>query len=246
MITWQQQTRDREIAASPLCGEAAITELAIAHDYACDAECDPWQFAVEISRLADLGLTPSDLRWLVEKGYATHAREITEPGDAERKFAPGSNTAFSPDTRFLLTDAGLQLAGGMRAAPTLLRFPSSAAPLEIEAASKPRWDTDDGTLYFGRRIVKRFKRPSPNQAIILATFEEENWPQRIDDPLPPAKDIDPRRRLHDTIKWLNRNVECRLLCFSGDGSGEGVRWQPLEDGTLPISASTGKRLRSAA
>ena len=55
----------------------AIAELAEAHDYARDAECDPWQFAVEISRFRELGLTYSDLRWLVEKGYAAHAREVT-------------------------------------------------------------------------------------------------------------------------------------------------------------------------
>ena len=59
----------------------AIAELVEAHDYARDAECDPWQFAVEISRLQELGLTYSDLRWLVEKGYAVHEHEVTRSAD---------------------------------------------------------------------------------------------------------------------------------------------------------------------
>ena len=30
-------------------------------------------------------------------------------------------------------------------------------------------------------------------------------PPRIDDPLPPSQNVDPKRRLHDTIKRLNRH-----------------------------------------
>lgn len=56
-------------------------------------------------------------------------------------------------------------------------------------------------------------------------FEEEGWPPRIDDPLPPLAQLDPRRRLHDTIKALNRKQKRALLRFMGDGSGEGIRWE---------------------
>ena len=150
-----------------------------------------------------------------------------------------------PETRFLLTDAGMSFAGD-RAAPVLLRFTDRPASNRAEAAGMPRWEGDDCTLYLGDQIVKRFKRPSPNQEIILATFEEEGWPSRIDDPLPPVGDIDPKRRLHDSIKWLNRNQEMRLLHFSGDGSGEGVRWEARVPSTLAISENTAISLRPAA
>ncbi len=175
----------------PPAVEAALAELAIAHDYARDAQRDDWQFAVEISRLMELGLTGSDLRWLVEKGYAVHAREITEAGDPDRKFALGINTAFTSETRFLLTDTGLARAAGCGAVPTLLRI---CDPDDSKVTDKciPRWHDSDGTLFLGTQIVKRFTRPSPNQEIILATFEEEGWPERIDDPLPQANGIDPK------------------------------------------------------
>ena len=193
----------------------------------------------------ELGLTASDLRWLVEKGYAVHAREITEAGDHDRRFALGINTAFSTKARFLLTDAGLSLAAGRGAVPTLLRICDPGASKDAGKCI-PRWHGSDGTLYWGSQIVKRFTRPSPNQEIILATFEEEGWPERIDDPLPQANGIDPKRRLHDSIKWLNRNQAKRLLRFSGDGSGEGVRWQALVADVLPISGGTANRIRPAA
>ncbi len=146
----------------------AIAELAEAHDYVRDARCDPWQFAVEISRLLELGLTYIDLRWLVEKGYAAHAREVTRSRDRDRKFTLSVNTTFSPDTRFVLTDAGLELAGGDRPQPTLIRL--TPRPTSMPAASMPpvsavsgaldtpTWDSNLGVLCFAGRIVKRFSR----------------------------------------------------------------------------------------
>lgn len=240
--------RDAETGAGglPPTVEAAIAELAMAYDYALNASCEPWQFAVDIARLRELGLTVSDLRWLVEKGYATHAVEVTRPGDPVRKFAPSANTAFSPSTRFLLTDAGLYLAGNSRTVPTLLRFTRQEAAEDSEAASAPRWDGKAGVLYFGQQVVKRYVRASRNQEIVLQTFEDDGWPTHIDDPLPPSGSIDPKRRLHDTIKWLNRDHEVRVLCFSGDGTGEGIRWKTVARGQVTPSAGAAKRTRAAA
>jgi hypothetical protein len=243
--SYQRRKIDLPIAGPPPGVEFALGELAVAHDYARDAQRDTWQFAVEISRLMELGLTGSDLRWLVEKGYAMHAREITEQGDSDRRFAVGINTAFSTETRFLLTDAGLSWASEYGAAPTLLRF-SGSGETKGKGECIPRWQGGECTLFFGSQIVKRFTRPSPNQELILATFEEEGWPDRIDDPLPQASGIDPKRRLHDSIKWLNRNQVTRLLQFSGDGSGEGVRWQSIAADILSISGDKADRVRRAA
>ena len=41
---------------------------------------------MEIERLLALGMTTSDLRWLVKRGYLSHSREITLSEDAERRF----------------------------------------------------------------------------------------------------------------------------------------------------------------
>ncbi len=97
----------------------------------------------------------------------------------------------------------------------------------------PRWDGDLQELRVSGVIVKQFKVPAPNQEMILSAFQEENWPVRIDDPLPPAHDQDSKRRLHDTIVSLNRNHKSRFIRFMGDGTGEGVRWTLVTDDAEP-------------
>ena len=228
----------------------AIAELVEAHDYARDADCDPWQFAVEISRLQELGLTYSDLRWLVERATRS-MHEVTRSADPDRKFARGINTRFSPDTRFLLTDAGRCLAGGNPSEPTLIRLtpqPGSMTPAPAVSGTPdaPKWNSNVGVLSFARGSSSVFLAPARNQEIILSAFEEEGWPPRIDDPLPPSRNVEPKRRLHDTIKWLNRDQEARVLAFLGDGTGEGVRWRSLVSGKLPVSGNSAAPLRCAA
>lgn len=99
-------------------------------------------------------------------------------------------------------------------------------PRAGEANSRPRWDAARRELWFHDRLVKRFPLPAANQTAILDAFETDGWPPRIDDPLPGDPAIDAMTRLHDTIKALNRNQKEICLRFRGDGSGEGVLWEP--------------------
>jgi hypothetical protein len=73
-------------------------------------------------------------------------------------------------------------------------------------------------------LIKAFHRPAVNQERVLAALQEEGWPPRIDDPLPPTGGIDPKARLHDTIKVLNRHHLYRIIHFAGDGKGRGIQW----------------------
>jgi hypothetical protein len=66
--------------------------------------------------------------------------------------------------------------------------------------------------------------PSPNQEVVLHAFQEEDWPRRIDDPIPPSPEQDRKRRLNETIKGLNRHQVAPLIRFHGDGTGEGLYW----------------------
>jgi hypothetical protein len=109
-------------------------------------------------------------------------------------------------------------------------FPEIIAAAGV-SEPKPTWDRDLQQLRLGNVIVKQFKVPAANQEAILAAFQEEDWPVRIDDPLSPKSDQDPKRRLHDTINSLNRNRRRPLLRFVGDGSGQGVRWEFVSNGT---------------
>jgi hypothetical protein len=82
-----------------------------------------------------------------------------------------------------------------------------------DAPEKPRWDSTARQLWLGSCLIKEFPRPSLCQVLILDAFEELGWPESIDDRLPVDHDIDPKRRLHDAIKRLNRNQRCPVLSF---------------------------------
>jgi hypothetical protein len=225
--------------------QAALVQLLEAYRYAQDVHRDVWDFAVEIGRLSALCLTPSDLRWLVCKGYVEHAREVTQPGEEGRAFRPAGSLTFCKRSCFVLTESGLgYVAGGgihalSRNAGDGTGNSPSASPTStgpngqndgrsVLANRKPVWDGEHKELRVAQWIVKRFRWRAPNQELLLAVFEEEGWPHRIDDPLPRMPEQDPRRRLHDTIKCLNRNQQNRLIRFHGDGTGEGVLWELIE------------------
>jgi len=99
--------------------QAVLVQLAEAHDYARDVQCDPWQYAVEVQGLVAEGLTASELRELVGSGFVEHGREITSPDDPSRRFESAGNVRFSTSSCFVVTDAGLQLTMREPARPAM-------------------------------------------------------------------------------------------------------------------------------
>ena len=95
-------------------------------------------------------------------------------------------------------------------------------------------------------MVKTYRLPSPTQETVLGAFQEEGWPRRIDDPLPPKAEQDPKTRLHNTIKRLNRCQQHKVLHFFGDGTGTGICWRYVESGCPVAGCPAENRLRRAA
>jgi hypothetical protein len=237
---------------------SALEILLEAHRYAQDLQHGDWDFAVEMAQLRGMGLTDNDFRWLVGKKLVAHGREITVPSESQRSFQFPKMLEFSDTTCFVLTEAGIAYAeqslceaeksaiSKSRALERGLEMgvhtngvpqdsPGRAGGVGIAGAIAPKWDRDRQQLRVNSSIVKQFKVPAPNQEAILAAFEEEDWPPRIDDPLSPIGDQDPKRRLHDTINSLNRNQKTPLVRFLGDGSGQGVRWEFANQVTVATS-----------
>jgi hypothetical protein len=219
----------------------ALAQMAEATCYAEDLACRPWEFAVPMAELRKTGLSDNDVRWLMRKGYVEHALEVTEPGEEARSFRPVAGYTFSDRVCFVLTEAGQAFASAIvgarvdRPEERNGHATVSAQGTVVAAVSRvaivdtiPTWDRVRQELRLGGLLVKQYKVPSPNQETVLAAFQEEQWAPRIDDPLPPRYDHDPKRRLHDTINSLNRNQKNPLLRFFGDGSGQGVRWEPWD------------------
>jgi hypothetical protein len=206
----------------------ALGLLLQAHQYAQELARDCWDFAVEITSLRAVGLSNSDLRWLVCKACVEHAVETTPFGRGRRSFQASRELSFGERTCFVLTRAGVQSALRLLAEPPIAgKGQPRPRPAHLGADLTPTWNKDRRELRVGSDLVKQFKQPAPNQEIIISAFEEEGWPDVIDDPLPPRAQQDAKRRLHDTINNLNRNQKRPLLRFSGNGCGQGVRWRLL-------------------
>ncbi len=207
----------------------ALHLLLEAYEYAVDLEQSVWELAVELDVLRDAKLSNSDLRWLAAIGFVEHAVETTGPTDCLRQFRKTPLVNVNAPTCVILTTSGVAAAREIcsgKAEPLLESVAANCRLVNVEEETlQPKWDDQRRQLRVAADVVKEFKLPSPNQETVLMAFEEEGWPPRIDDPLPPLAPLDPRRRLHDTIKALNRKQKCRLVRFMGDGSGEGIRWE---------------------
>jgi hypothetical protein len=212
---------------------AALSACLEAFAYAEDLGCDSWNFAIEYPALREIGLSRSDIRWLVGKRLLDCAIETSPADAARRSFRSIPRPTFSRNVCFVLTCLGVEVSRRLRkraSAPDCDSLPSARAPVQAAGASDfkpplPHWDRDRKLLRIGQVVVKQFKVPATNQEAILAAFEEEAWPPRIDDPLPPHRDQSPKRRLQETIKSLNRNHRHTLIRFIGDGRAMGVRWE---------------------
>ncbi|GAB5516276.1 MAG: hypothetical protein Rhob2KO_40010 [Rhodopirellula baltica] len=201
-----------------------LQALQEAREYAKDLQCSAQEFAISISDAESMGVGTNDLIWMTRKGW------VQSVGGNEFKIEIGEFDSVPSGldlrrARFVLGDLGLQLVRG--SSENSVSEDSNALDPSLFCSSsklKPCWDAERHELTFRGKIVKRFRWPATNQEVVLTAFQEESWPSRIDDPLPGTDDLEPKRRLSDTIKCLNRNQQFSLLRFRGDGTGEGIIW----------------------
>ena len=205
----------------------ALRELLKAHEYAFDARCDKWNFAIEINALSKFGLSDTDLRWLIIKDFVQHKRDASGKDDLGRCFENVNPLKFQSDSCFVLTNVGAgfvnELLSSFGEVATALPIPIASTP--CNSSPKPVWDLAGRQLRVVENVVKHFRWPARNQELVLTVFQEEGWPKEIDDPLVPIGGRQSKERLHDTIKNLNRSQKIRLIQFRGNGTGEGIVWQ---------------------
>jgi len=204
--------------------QIALTALLRAHSFALDVHADPWQHAIEVASLHSLGCENIELRWLIARGLVRHGYEVHEQSSAARVISPSTGLKITDSSCFTVEPTQLEhihrLLGPCNDAVRLgVTLPGTRA--------RPHWDSSLQQLWLGERLVKHFRRPAPSQVLILDVFEEEGWPPRIDDPLPPQAGQLGKRRLHDAITGLNRNHLDRAIRFSCDGKALGILWHAI-------------------
>lgn len=185
--------------------------LLAAYDKTEALQCGVWEHPVQIRALRAAGIENGVLRRLVDEGLA---RMGTEPanGEEQRPTSRGLRQALHCDRAcFVLTNSGVHVA--RRGCPG----PASDGV--------PRWDGESRELRLDDWVVKRFRRPAPDQEAILAALEEQGWTRNLDDPLPPQDGQVAKQRFHDAIKRLNKGQKPWLIRFMGNGLGTGLRWE---------------------
>ena len=100
--------------------------------------------------------------------------------------------------RCMLSGRSANAQGDDRPVASSAKARSHAAPAD-EIRNIPQWIANRRELRYKDQIVKRYRVPAPNQALVLAAFQEMLWPHSIDDPLPPVRDQDSKHRLQATV-----------------------------------------------
>lgn len=198
----------------------ALRLLVDGFGYASDLGVHAQEFAVDVATLRRNAVAEIDIRWMISRALVV---AVTENGALDESMQQG----FSETTQLVITPQGLEIAKQLLSS---LRASANATEPSTQRL-RPTWDSSRRELRVGASIVKRFRVPAMNQALVLQCFEEEGWPTQLVDPLPPAKAIEPKRRLHDTILALNRGQTGLRVRFRGDGTGMGVLWE-LEPSSL--------------
>jgi hypothetical protein len=202
----------------------ALTCLEEARTAACDLGVSVWDFACQLPNLRAMGVSETILRWLVACGLAEHRQETTSWCQKHRTFTTVSNLCFTESSCFVISAAAIALNLGSHSK----KQPRLGLPTKGGNGQLPHYDRARRTLFYCGHIIKQFRVPAANQELILSAFEEEGWPPHVDDPLPPAPEIEPKKRIHDAIYRLNTNQQTHLLLFLGDGQGNGVNWRQID------------------
>lgn len=203
----------------------AVTRLYQAAKLATDCQCERQEFSVSWDELSRMDLRREELKWLLIKNVVKESMPVLDAND--RTSHLNNRTDFSSNAMFVIADLGFELVEQCQRDAKLHQSTDdrSSQTSFAQQELKPSWDSERHELRCGTKVVKKFKWRAANQETILATFEEEGWPAHIDDPLPQEPAIDPKRRLADAIKSLNRHQKASVVRFCGDGTGQGVLWE---------------------
>jgi hypothetical protein len=100
----------------------------------------------------------------------------------------------------------------------------------VRARETPRWDRDLGLLTFRNVVVRKVRGGgvAKNIRAVLDTFQDDGWPDRIDNPLSGGR-AEASARKNEAINTLNDHVVDYSIRFKADGTGEGILWEEATD-----------------
>jgi hypothetical protein len=200
--------------------------LAGAYCQALDEDRPSASNAVPLADLRRWGVQDRHVLWMLYQMHAEHYQAL--PGSTTGpELRPVQTLVLGEGSALVLTERGWLFAGELlgELCARGAGGPTPARDGLLLGRLVPRYERGDRLFCWGQHALKQFRQPSVNQEIVLCTAEELSWPGWFDDPLPRTPRQNPKVRLHDTIKNLNRNQTPYLIHFKGDGTGTRVGWE---------------------
>jgi hypothetical protein len=228
ILTPSSRQAGRATWAEFICFVIAYSDFLVGLWEARVRQEDPRDRPVPLPRFPDREAGRAVLLWMLYHDHVEHFRRVACPTGVGTSFESAETLCVSNESAFALNGEGEAFANAFLDA--VLAPPTEAA---VESAwgglwlgrFLPRYDREKRQFLWGRRLLKHFRQPSPNQEIVLCAAEELGWPDWFDDPLPGRGKGNAKVRLHDTIKDLNRRQLACLIRFKGDGTGTRVGWE---------------------
>ncbi len=186
--------------------------------------CDAWDFSTTLSTFRKAGVSEGVLRWLMCREYVEHAVECTGLSDPKRVFRESTSLGIFPRSCFVLTKDGVDFLTELkRTRSNGDGSDSGVRGAEAVPHERPYWEESTHTLFWHECPVKRYRSEAPNQEAVLRQFQIQDWVACIPVSLALEHGINPKERLRETIKSINRNVRSSLR-FCQEGCGSRVRW----------------------
>jgi hypothetical protein len=206
----------------------AYLDLLLARWDARDRQLPCRARAVPLRQLRAKGVADHLLLWMLYQAHVEHLPPNRHAHNSGPVWGFEGSLLLQASSFLSLTELGEAFANAFL--DTALA-PGGEGPFEaawdrlILGNLLPRYDKEDRVFSWGRHALKCFRQPSANQELVLCGAEEQGWVSWFDDPLPKCPGTNPKRRLHDTIKDLNRRQLPYFIHFKGDGSGQRVGWE---------------------
>ena len=152
-------------------------------------------------------------------------RRLPAHGDA---LHPDSSAEFLTGDRHglrLVAEPGFNLANANMFVDQIDQsIQEVAGQAVLPTLSTPQWDGDRSRLLMDGKVIRTVSRLAKNVVQILRAFEDDGWPDRIDDPITGPEANQPTR-LHEAIRSLNNGLT--MIRFRSDGTGTGIEWKPI-------------------
>ena len=183
---------------------------------------------VSASYLRSLGIRGYILLWMLYQGHIEQVDPVNGPHSEMDGKQGGLSLRTLASSSFQMTASGEAFAN-VFLWEELLNDDDTvhAATVDMIPVGDllPHYDRGNRIFRWGAHVLKTFAQPSVNQVLLLSAAEEMQWVKWFDDPLPRKRGKNPKVRLHDTIKDLNRRQSPFLIQFKGDGTGTRFGWE---------------------